>query len=291
MLLSFSTPAHSETELPEVQVDGRSEDLIGITDSATSGTVGADELQDRPIQRPGEVVETVPGMVITQHAGGGKANQYHLRSFQIDHGTDFAFYVDGVPINSPSHAHGQGYADLNWLIPELISKFDYKKGVYYADQGDFGNTGAANIRYAEVLPESFIQIGGGTLGYMRALTAGSPSVEGGHLLYGLEAEAFDGAWSTPDELHKLSGVLKYSRGNEQSGFNIEALVYIEPRFTTFPKVPDGLAAFEKSQPSDLASAFVPHFAQTGSREHRPSLVHHAILSPQQVSFHVKQEAV
>ena len=103
-----------------VDVQGRADDLTGIANSATQGTVGAAQLQDRPILRSGEVLEAVPGLIITQHAGGGKANQYFLRGFNLDHGADFAIFLDGMPLNLPSHAHGEGYADMNTVIPEFV---------------------------------------------------------------------------------------------------------------------------------------------------------------------------
>ena len=106
--------------LTAVVVTGRADNLVGSADTATEGKVGNAELVRRPILRPGEVLETVPGMIVTQHAGGGKANQYFLRGFNLDHGSDFATSVDGIPINLGTHAHGQGYTDSNWLIPELV---------------------------------------------------------------------------------------------------------------------------------------------------------------------------
>src|SRR5579863_7894922 len=140
-----SAPAAS-TQMPEVVVHGRGEDLLGTAIGASQGTVGEEDLEDLPLLRRGELLETVPGMVVTQHSGDGKANQYFLRGFNLDHGTDFAFSVDGVPVNLPSHAHGQGYSDLNFLIPELIESIDYEKGPFYAEVGDFSGAGAANIR-------------------------------------------------------------------------------------------------------------------------------------------------
>ena len=89
---------------------------------ATQGTTGAAQLADRPILRSGEILETVPGVIITQHAGGGKANQYFLRGFNLDHGTDFAVFLDDMPLNLPSHAHGEGYADMNMVIPEFVER-------------------------------------------------------------------------------------------------------------------------------------------------------------------------
>jgi len=84
--------------------------------------------------RSGEVLETVPGVIVSQHSGEGKANQYYLRGFNLDHGTDFATTVAGMPVNMPTHAHGQGYSDLNFLIPELVSGVQYSKGPYFADR-------------------------------------------------------------------------------------------------------------------------------------------------------------
>ena len=128
-----------------VVVVGRSDSLVGVAESASQGTVGATQLEERPLLRPGEVLETVPGMIVTQHSGDGKANEYFLRGFNLDHGTDFATSVDGVPVNLPTHAHGQGYTDLNFMIPELVEAVNYKKGVYYADEGDFSSAGAADL--------------------------------------------------------------------------------------------------------------------------------------------------
>ena len=135
-----------------MNVQGREDDLVGVAESATQGTVGAKELGDRPILRSGEVLETVPGVIITQHAGGGKANQYFLRGFNLDHGTDFAVYIDDMPLNLPSHAHGEGYADMNTVIPELVQRVNYEKGPYYADVGNFGSAGSAHLEFFKTLP-------------------------------------------------------------------------------------------------------------------------------------------
>src|SRR5205823_5613899 len=125
--------------------------LVGVAQSASQGAITARQLDARPVMRSGDVLETVPGVVISQHSGEGKANQYYLRGFNLDHGTDFATSVAGMPVNLPTHAHGQGYADLNFLIPELVSVVQYSKGPYFADQGDFATAGAANINYVNAL--------------------------------------------------------------------------------------------------------------------------------------------
>jgi len=135
-------------------VQGRADSLIGIAESATQGTVGAQEIQARPILRSGEVLETIPGVIITQHAGGGKANQYFLRGFNLDHGTDFAISLDGMPLNLPSHAHGEGYADMNSVIPELVERVDFQKGPYYANAGNYGSAGSANVVFSKRSPRT-----------------------------------------------------------------------------------------------------------------------------------------
>ena len=135
------TLAHIE----EVEVVAARENQIGQGLSASSGVVGGDEIQLRALQRTGSVLELVPGMVVTQHSGTGKANQYFLRGFNLDHGTDFATSIDGMPINMRSHGHGQGYTDLNFIIPEAIEKVAYKKGAYYAEVGDFSGAGSAEF--------------------------------------------------------------------------------------------------------------------------------------------------
>ena len=126
---------------------GRSQDLLGQVPSASQGSFGQADLQVRPLSRPGEIVELVPGMIATQHSGSGKANQFFVRGLNLDHGTDFLVRLDGTPLNLPSHGHGQGYLDINWLIPELIESGDYKFGPYYADVGDFSSAGTARPHF------------------------------------------------------------------------------------------------------------------------------------------------
>ena len=123
--------------------------LVGIAQSASQGAITAKQLEARPTMRSGEVLETVPGVIISQHSGEAKANQYYLRGFNLDHGTDLATSVAGMPVNMPTHGHGQGYTDLNFMIPELISRMQYKKGTYYAEEGDFS---AAMSRGTENCP-------------------------------------------------------------------------------------------------------------------------------------------
>ncbi len=208
-----------------ISVQGRQDDLIGIADSASQVTVGATELQDRPILRSGEVLETLPGLIITQHAGGGKANQYFLRGFNLDHGTDFAIFLDGMPLNLPSHAHGEGYSDMNIVIPEFVERVDAEKGPYYADVGNYGSAGNANVVFFKTLPENFFKVEGGMYGYGRAVGGASRKLGSGNLLYGGEVYYDDGPWTHPDAYKKFNGLLTYSRGGDDNGFSITAHAY------------------------------------------------------------------
>jgi len=213
------------TRLSEVIVTGRADNLVGIAESATQGTVGSTQLEERPLLRSGELLETVPGVIITQHAGGGKANQYFLRGFNLDHGTDFATFLDGMPLNLPTHGHGQGYSDMNIVIPELVERVNYQKGVYYAENGDFSSAGAAHLEFFKILPQSLAIVEGGMYGYARGVVAGSPKVGDGHLLYGLEAVHEDGPWKRPDDYRKFNAMLTYSRGDDANGITATFRAY------------------------------------------------------------------
>jgi hypothetical protein len=208
-----------------VEVQGRQDDLTGVANSATEGTVGAAEIADRPILRAGEILETVPGVIITQHAGGGKANQYFLRGFNLDHGTDFALFIDGMPLNLPSHAHGEGYSDMNTVIPEFIQRVNYEKGPYYGDVGNYGSAGSAHLEFFRTLPRDFVQVEGGMFGYGRLVLGASRKVGAGQLLLGAEAFHDDGPWTHPDNFFKFNGLATYSRGDEIDGWSIRAREY------------------------------------------------------------------
>ena len=208
-----------------VNVQGREDDLIGIAESGTQGTVGATEIQDRPILRSGEVLETVPGLIITQHAGGGKANQYFLRGFNLDHGTDIAIFLDDMPLNLPSHAHGEGYSDMNTVIPEFVKRVDFEKGPYYANVGNFSSAANAHVEFAKTLPENFFKVEGGTHTYGRAVFGVSQKLGAGNLLYGGEENYYDGPWVHPDGFNKINGLLTYSQGDDADGVSVTAHAY------------------------------------------------------------------
>ncbi|MFZ2311117.1 MAG: Plug domain-containing protein, partial [Methylobacter sp.] len=159
-----STDKTKTVMLDTMEVEGRSTDLLGVATSASQGIVGQPEFAYRPLARTGELVEVVPGALATQHSGSGKANQFYLRGFNLDHGTDFSVMVDGMPMNMPSHAHGQGYLDLNSVIPELVDNIEYGKGPYYADAGDFSSAGYSRMHTMYKLPKGLLKFTGGEFG-------------------------------------------------------------------------------------------------------------------------------
>jgi outer membrane receptor protein involved in Fe transport len=211
--------------LQEITVSGGTHDLSGIADSATEGTVTAKQLTNRPLLRPAEVLEAVPGLIVTQHSGDGKANQYFLRGFNLDHGSDFATQVIGMPVNMASHAHGQGYMDLNFLIPELVGGIQYRKGVYAAEDGDFATTGSARIDYLRRLERNFVDLDLGEHDYRRLLAAGSHSRDDLDLLGAIEVAGNDGPWQQAENLEKFNGVLRLSSGTAANGFALTGMAY------------------------------------------------------------------
>jgi hypothetical protein len=220
-----------------VEVPGRADDLIGIASSAGEITVGAEELKNRPILRAGEILEALPGLIITQHAGGGKANQYFLRGFNLDHGTDFAIFIDGMPLNLPSHAHGEGYSDMNTVIPELVERIDAHKGPYDADVGDYGSAGNAQVVYYKTLPENFLQVDGGMYQFARFVFGVSRPLGRGNLLYGGEAYHDGGPWVHPDNYYKFNGVMTYSQLKDKNGFSFTARGYAGTRWNSSDQIP------------------------------------------------------
>jgi len=220
-----ASAAEGDVTTPEVEVVGHYETGIGTADAASEGSVTYKLIEDRPILRPGEILELVPGMIVTQHSGDGKANQYFLRGYNLDHGTDFATFVNGMPVNMPTHAHGQGYSDLNFVIPELIERIDFKKGPYYADEGDFASTGAAHLEYFTKLPSNLASVTLGSNNYRRALIAASPEIADGNLLLGFEAATYDGPWVNPENSERYNATLRYTHGDALSGFSLTGMAY------------------------------------------------------------------
>jgi outer membrane receptor protein involved in Fe transport len=203
----------------EIIVYGRSIDQVGIATSGSEGVVGYADFENRPISRVGELAENVPGLIATQHSGSGKANQYFLRGFNLDHGTDLAGFVDGAPINMRSHGHGQGYLDLNFLIPEMVERIDYAKGPYHAADGDFASAGSMRFVTKARLNRPIAEVTGGSFGYWRGLIAGSADLHGGSLLGALDATVSDGPWLLDERQRKLNGLLKYTAVNWSLGLS------------------------------------------------------------------------
>jgi outer membrane receptor protein involved in Fe transport len=216
-----------------------------LSAAASEVTLSRERVNAQPALRPGEVLEATPGLIITQHSGEGKANQYFLRGFNLDHGTDLAITVDGMPVNMRTHGHGQGYADVNFLIPELIQSMRVRKGPYFAEEGDFASAGALRIDYINAMNPGLWQGTLGMYGYGRALaiksypiSAGTPwtgnstvtnplatNPFAGNLLLAAEATKYDGPWDVPDRMKKLNGVVRYSSGTADEGVSITGMAY------------------------------------------------------------------
>ncbi len=206
-------------------LDNPAENLVGIAAAASQGAITARQLEARPIMRPAEVLEAVPGLIVSQHSGEGKANQYYLRGFNLDHGSDFLTTIAGVPLNTPTGGHFHGYSDSNLMIPELVSGVQFKKGPYFAEDGDFSAAGSANVNYVNSLDRPIVTASGGGQGWGRVLAAASPKIGKGHLLGGIELTLNDGPWVRPDDLRKANGIVRYSLGDSRSGLSITGMGY------------------------------------------------------------------
>ena len=250
--------------MPEVDVVARYDNGPGSSDSASQGMIRGTQLQEQPVQRPADVLTAIPGMVVTQHSGDGKANQYFLRGINLDHGTDFATTVNGVPVNMPSHAHGQGYSDLNFLIPELVQRIDYRKGPYAAQDGDFASAGSANIVYRRHLEHGFSDVTVGQGAYVRGVAASSHAVgEGLTLLTAAERLNHNGPWTSPQGLRKTNVLLTLSEGSAAQGWSTSLTAY-RAHWRATDQVPQRLidagsyqgqtfGRFDSLDPSDGAS--------------------------------------
>lgn len=216
-LLAIWIPGHAAAEAPGpadlegvVVTFGRAERRIGQAVAASEGALAGADLSVRPILRTAEILESVPGMIVTQHSGSGKANQYFLRGFNLDHGADFGVEIDGVPMNFRTHGHGQGYLDINGLIPELVNRVDYRKGPYRADAGDFNLVGGARMQTRDRFDAPFVQLEAGRFDHRRAVTAGSFDVGQGELLLAGQVKTYDGPWALAERLRHLSLYGKYT---------------------------------------------------------------------------------
>ena len=198
------------TQVEEVVIWGRSLQQLGTAGAASQGVAGYDDFSTRPFARVGELVEVVPGMIATQHSGPGKANQYFLRGFNLDHGSDFSTFFDGMPVNMRTHAHAQGYMDLNFIIPEIVERVDFQKGPYFADTGDFSLAGSSSMKTYDALAANFTELTVGSRDELRLLTAGDLALGDGTLLYALEHQQTDGFFALEQDVRKYNGLVKYT---------------------------------------------------------------------------------
>jgi hypothetical protein len=265
-----AAPCGGLHEIAVTSAVGRKVNLVGTANAASEGTIGPEQIATRPILRPAELLEEIPGLVISQHSGEGKANQYYLRGFQLDHGTDLEGTVDGIPVNMPTHAHGQGYSDINWLIPELVADVQFRKGTYYASQGDFSTAGAYDLYFQNTIAP-IAEFGVGDYGYERMLLAASPKIGAGNLLYALEIYHDNGTFARPDEYHKINGMLRYSFTKGNSDFHVTAMGYNGP-FDSTDQIPQRLvdagviSPYGYVDPSDGGNTY--RYALSTQFEHR-----------------------
>lgn len=270
VITAFSSPllaevnADDNSQLSAVVVNAKPLEDLGNAYSSSAGTVSAKQLEHRPLLRPAEVLESVPGLTVTQHSGDGKANQYFLRGFNLDHGSDFSTFVMGMPVNMVSHAHGQGYMDLNFLIPELVGGLRYNKGVYAAEDGDFSSTGSARIDYKRNLSAPFVNITQGENQYRRALAAGSREWNDLQWLWALELAGNDGPWNQPENLHKTNAVLSVGSGTKTDGFSLAFMGY-SSRWVASEHVP------QRAIDSGEIGRFGTLTPNDGGKTHRVSL--------------------
>ena len=273
--LSAASYAQAQELLPEIEVSadlagGRSgQGQIGggtfiAPESSSERNISGARINDIPVTRPGEVLESVPGLIITQHSGEGKANQYFLRGVNLDHGTDLAISVDGMPVNMRTHGHGQGYADLSFLIPELVSWMQVRKGPYFASEGDFSSVGSVHINYIDRIDRNLWQASLGSFGYGRALAIVSEKVGEGQVLAAGEATFYNGPWDVADRMRKANGVVRYSQGTAENGFSVTGMGYINRWNST-----DQIA--ERAVTGGLINRFGSLDSSDGGNSHRFSL--------------------
>ena len=166
--------------------------------SSSEQIIPGRDFELRPHGRPADVLRLIPGLIISQHQGGGKAEQYLLRGFDADHGTDIALFVDGVPVNLRSNAHGQGYADLHFLIPETVKAVDVLKGPYFPEYGDFDTAGVVKFITRDLVEENTLSVAGGSFNTQRYLALLSPTRDALKTLIAIEGYRSDGPFQHPN---------------------------------------------------------------------------------------------
>lgn len=267
--------------IEEILVWGRATQLVGSAESASQGVVGYDDFSTRPLSRVGELVEVIPGMIATQHSGPGKANQYFLRGINLDHGSDFSNSFDGMPVNFRTHAHAQGYLDLNFIIPEVIERIDYRKGPYYADVGDFSLAGANAFKTYDALESGFSELILANDQEMRLIAANSFGFADGTLLYAIEHEQTNGPFVLDQDVRKYNGLLKYSGEIAGVSSRITAMAY-DSRWTSTNQIP------ERAVASGLISRFGYIDPYLGGNSHRYSVTGNFDLADWQLNAYASK---
>jgi len=222
---SIAAAQPADPAIEEIIVFGRNTDLVGTAEAASEGSVSGADLLVQPLFKTAELLESMPGMVAVQHSGSGKANQYFLRGFNLDHGTDYSVFVDGMPMNLRTHGHGQGYLDVNGLIPETVDRIDYRKGPYRADLGDFSMAGASFIHTINRLEDNFVSLEGGQYGWRRTAGGISKDLADGTLTFVGEYKQNDGPWQKDEDLEHLSLWGKYLRDTGYGQFMLTVSGY------------------------------------------------------------------
>ncbi len=254
-----TAPGADDAPSDSVTIRGHYDNAVSTSDAASQGTINRELLKSRPALRPGEVLEFVPGLIVTQHSGDGKANQYFLRGFNLDHGTDFATRVNGMPVNMPSHGHGQGYTDLNFLMPELVQRIEYRKGPYFASNGDFASAGSADIGYLRQFDAPFAQVTAGSGNFRRGVAGASYALQPGLSLLGaVEMQRTDGPWAVPERLKKDNAEFTLAGGTADSGYSLSLMGY-RASWTATDQVPQRLvdARSYNGAPFDRFSSLDP----------------------------------
>jgi hypothetical protein len=249
----------------EIVVWGRGTELLGNVYSASEGVVGYSDFSERPLMRVGELTEVIPGMMATQHSGSGKANQYFLRGMNLDHGSDFSVHLDGLPVNFRSHAHAQGYLDLNIMIPEIVERVRFKKGPYFSDEGDFSLAGSAKFKTYDSLEESFIEVQTGSHHDYRLVAARSDSINWGTLLLASEFHRRDGPWELNEDLEKINLFLKLTSIKQNVNQSSVISIY-DASWMGTDQIPQRTIL-------DGGSRFGYVDSDIGGQSHRYSLVH------------------
>ena len=229
----------STIEIPEIVISARKE--LSFT------TINSIDFELRPINTTQDLLRMVPGLFIAQHAGGGKAEQLFLRGFDVDHGTDVAVPVDNMPVNMPSHAHGQGYADLHFVIPETIDNMSFTKGCYNANIGDFNTAGAVKFQTKNSLPENKVKFEMGRFNMycglvMLNLIPSKDSIKSKHNAY-VASEAFytKGYFENPQHFNRFNIFGKYHGELSRSTFLTASISTFSSRGDASGQIPQRAA--------------------------------------------------